>query len=75
MTIMVITCLTIIFYISCKVCSDQLFYITAAATYHLNPLCLKDIFCSLAHIASQHDHYSHLSEHRSYPALASAALR
>ena len=43
MTIMMVTRLTIILYISCKVCSNKLFHITAAATNHLDSLCFKDI--------------------------------
>ena len=74
MTVMVIARLTIILDISCKVCSNKFFHITAATTDHLYSLSFKDILGSLTHIASQHDNHTHLSEHRSYPALASAAL-
>ena len=74
MTVMVITRLTIILDISCKVCSDEFFHVTAATTDDLYPLGFKDILGSLTHIAGKHDNHAHLTEHGSYSALASAAL-
>ena len=71
---MVIADLTVILYVSCKILSYQFFYISAASTDDLDPLRLKHIHCTLAHIARQHDAHSHLSQHRSDTALASAAL-
>ena len=75
MTIMVITCLTIILDISCKVCCDEFFHVTAATTDNLYSLGFKDILGSLAHIAGKHDNHAHLSEHGSYSALAAASFR
>ena len=75
MTVVVVAHLTVIFYISCKVCSNEFLHVTAAATDHLNPLSLKDIPGTLAHIASKHNRNAHLSQNRSDSALASAALR
>ena len=75
MTVMVVTCLTIILDISCKVCRDEFFHVTAAATNHFDSLGLKDILCSLAHITGKHDNHTHLSEHGSYSALATASFR
>jgi hypothetical protein len=75
MTVVVVTCLTIILDISCKESCYQFFNITAAATNHLYSLSFEDILCALAHIASQHDRYAHLSKYRSDAALASASFR
>ena len=74
MTVVVITCLTVIFNVSCKVCSDKFFHITAATTDNLYPLGFKDILGSLAHVAGKHNDDTHLAENRSYSALAPAAL-
>ena len=75
MTVMVITRLTIIHNVSCKVSSNQFLYITAATTYNLDSLGFKHILCPLAHIAGQHDRYAHLSKYGSDAALASTAFR
>ena len=75
MTVMVITGLTIILDVPCKVCCDKFFHVTAATTDHLYPLGLKDVLGSLTHIAGKHNNHAHLTEHGSYSALASAALR
>ena len=75
MTVVVITCLTVIFNVSCKVCSDKFFHITAAATDHFYSLGLKDILGTLAHIAGKHDYHAHLSENRSDSAFAATAFR
>ena len=74
MTIMVITCLTIILDISCKVCCDEFFHVTAATTDNLYSLGFKDILGSLAHVAGKHNDDTHLAENWSYSALAPAAL-
>ena len=75
MTVMVITHLTVILYISCEVGSYQFFNIAAAAAYNLNSLSFKDILCTLAHVAGKHDNDTHLAENRSDSALASASFR
>ena len=75
MTIVVITCLTVIFNVSGKVCSNKFFYVTAAATNYFDSLGLKDILGTLTHIAGQHDRYAHLTKYRSYSAFAAAAFR
>ena len=67
--------LTIILYISCKVCSNEFFNITAAATDHFYSLSFKDILGSLPHIPRKHNYNTHLTKHRSYPALASTSFR
>ena len=61
MTIVVITCFTIIPDISGKISCDQFFHITAAATDNLYPLGFKHILGSLTHISGQHDRYAHLT--------------
>ena len=75
MTVMVIARLTIILNVSCKVCSNEFFNITAASTDHLDSLSFKNILSSLSHITRKHDNNTHLTKHRSYSTLASAALR
>ena len=75
MAIMVITRLTMIFYSSVKVCYNELFNVTAAATNHLNSLSFQNILGTLSHISCQHDHNAHLSENWSNSALASTPLR
>ena len=75
MTIMVIACFTIILDIACKVCRDQFFNITAAATDDLYSLSFKHILGALAHVACKHDHHPHLSKHRGNSAFTSASFR
>ena len=75
MTIVVITCLTIIFDVSGKICSYKFFYVTATSTNYFYSLGLKDILGSLAHITRQHNYNTHLTKYRSYSAFAAAAFR
>lgn len=75
MAIMVVAGLAIILYISGEVGGNQFCDISAATSYHLNPLSLKHVLGSLTHIAGQHHHNSHLPEHRSDAALAAASFR
>ena len=75
MTIMVCTGLTIILNTTGKVSSNEFVHITTAASNHLNTLSFKHILGTLTHISSQHDHNSHLPEHRSDTALAAASIR
>ena len=58
---MVIASITIVSDISSKVGCNQIFNIAAAATYHLDSLCLKDILRSLAHVSRKHNSDTHLS--------------
>ena len=75
MTVVVITHLTIILDISCKVGRNQFFNITAAATDHFNPLSLQNVLGALTHITGKHDCHSHLAQNRSDPTLASTSFR
>ena len=75
MTIVMITCLTVILYLTCKICINKFLYITATSADYLNSLRFKHILGPLTHIAGQHDLYSHLSEHWSDSAFASATFR
>ena len=75
MTVMVITHLTVILYISCEVGSYQFFNIAAAAADNFDALRFKYVLRALPHIPGKHHHHSHLSENRCYSALASTAFR
>lgn len=75
MTVVMTACLSVILYITGKIILHQLVYITAASPDNFNPLGFKDIFSTLSHIPGKHDTYSHLTEHRCYSTLATAAFR
>ena len=75
MAVMVVARLAVVLDISSEVCCHKLFDISAAAADDLDALCLKNILGSLAHVSGQHDSHSHLAEHRSDSALASASFR
>lgn len=75
MTVMVIARLTIIPNVSGEVSSNEFFHVTAASTDHLDSLSFKNTLSSLAHITRKHNCNTNLTKHRSYSALASAALR
>lgn len=74
MTVMVVARLTIILYVSCKVCCNEFSHVTAAATYHLDSLGFENILGTLAHITGKYDYDSHLAEYRSYSALSAASF-
>ena len=74
-TVVMVTDLAIVLDVSCQVRSDEFFDVAAAAADYLDPLCFKNIFGTLAHIAGEHDCNAHLSQDRRYSALASASLR
>ena len=72
---MVIARLTIILNVSGEVSSNEFFHVTAASTDHLDSLGFKNILGTLAHITRKHNDNTHLTEHRSYSALASTSFR
>ena len=74
MTVVVITCLTIILYVACKISCNQFLHITATASNNLDPLCFKNVLCTLSHIAGKHYSHSHLFQNRCDSALASASF-
>lgn len=75
MTVVMVTRLTIVGYISGKIFPYQFIDIARTASDNLNTLSLKHILCTLAHIASKHHGHTHLLENRRNAALAAAALR
>ena len=68
-------CLSVILDVSGEIGFNQKTDVTAASSDHFYSLRFKNILRSLPNIPGQHDTDTHLAEHRSDSALASASLR